>query len=402
MKLETVPQMHFSLRCFFCGLLTLLAGTAQAQTPNGYASIVNIPIVVQSSTYSSDIYIHNPRAATLTISPWFLGATGSANPGFVACQTIAIAPNTTAQYGLAALCPALVLGGPASTFGRLRLSDVSSQNLPFAAYTRVQTFSGNGFSIEGFPIGNFTAGSNPLYVTGLKRQAAAPGYATNCFIAAIEEPNSIQVSLFDQNGGSLGSGTFPLAANEMIRLLDVFAALGAPSGDYDNASIRFTAQSTAAYEGFCTVQNNASFDADLRIAKLPLPIDARMAKFVSTVVDGLGNTLSVAVNSKDVHAIFLQHPDYVSCRILVAASGMLEMRIKDPQGNVVAGGNNVEAIPPFFLGEKSTRNAGRNGMWHIEVEPSVASGGPFDYGITCSCGNGCSTPLRVGTVAADF
>jgi hypothetical protein len=59
---------------------------------------------------------------------------------------------------------------------------------------------------------------------------------------------------------------------EFIRLLDVFATLNAPPGDLDNVGATFESivpgGAPVLFVASCTVQNNTSFDADFRIAKL--------------------------------------------------------------------------------------------------------------------------------------
>ena len=168
----------------------VLCGTAQAQSTNGYATIIELPVVVNTSTFTSDIYVHNANGAATTLSVTYYGATGTAT-GAKSCGTVALAANETGRYDLGSLCG---LSNAQSNFGRLRIYELDPSNRPFSAYARIQSFSGNGFSIEGFPTGQVTgASSGPgnVFVQGLRRQAAAPGYQTNCFFAAVGEPTEV-------------------------------------------------------------------------------------------------------------------------------------------------------------------------------------------------------------------
>ena len=166
------------------------------------------------------------------------------------------------------MCPALNVG---SNFGVLMSSYAGSGGI-YALYSRVQTPTGNGFSIEGF-IDSSCCGT-VREVIGLVRQAAAPTFQSNCFIFNQESrAGRIVLTLASADGHAIASQIIDLNALEFIRMLDVFATLGAPPGDLDN--VRATFESIVpvvggypvAFTASCTVQNNTSFDADFRIAK---------------------------------------------------------------------------------------------------------------------------------------
>ena len=86
-------------------------------------------------------------------------------------------------------------------------------------------------------------------------------------------PGRIVVTLATADGQPVAAQLIDVAANEFIRMLDVFATLGAPAGDYQN--IRASFESIVPFSGgnpvnfiaACTVQNSTSFDADFRIGK---------------------------------------------------------------------------------------------------------------------------------------
>ena len=159
-----------------------LCGSAHAQSPNGYASIVDLPVVVNSGTFTTELFVHANSGAT-AISVTYHGGVGTPT-GVIACSNINLASGESGRYDLGSLCG---LSNAQSNFGRLRLYELSTSNRPFAAYARVQSFSGNGFSVEGFPVGNLAGSNGTQYVQGLRRQAAAPGYQTNCFMASLNE-----------------------------------------------------------------------------------------------------------------------------------------------------------------------------------------------------------------------
>lgn len=382
-----------------------LAGTAMAQSASGYATLIRVPVAVNTATFSTTLNIHNPNAQTINVGVVYYGAVGTTSPGPLTCATQNIASGATRQVTLASLCG---FGIGTSNFGHLRLQELNIQNVPFAVYSRVSTFGGDGFSVEGFPIGSITGSQGANYATGLRRQAGAPGYQSNCFVASMAEPVEVLWRLQDSTGTQIGSDqSTVLAADQMVRFLDVFQAVGAPAGNYSNVTARF-AESTAfnepGYMAFCTVQNNTSFDADFRFAKEQTPADERSLKFTSTSTTGLGIVLSIPdAITQDVLGIYLQHPDWVQCALSGTGSADLEMRLKDPRGNVVAGGNDVTSFGEVYLGERSTRNGGENGLWTLEVENGAfALTYPKAYGVSCESGNGANRALRLGTEPAEF
>lgn len=381
----------------------IAAFPAAAQTP-GYSTIVTLPVVVQSSTYGSAIFVHNPGGTSTAVNAYYIGATGSATVGLIGCPQFVVPANTTFQLSLTAMCPL----NAGSNFGRLVLWEADPLNEPFTAYSRVETFSGNGFSIEGYTIGSLANTASFSYVNGLRRQAAAPGYQSNCFIGALNEAVGVQWELWTNTGVQIGTNqTVNLTANQFVRVLDVFTAAGAPAGDYTNVRARFSelGGNEASFVAFCTVQNNTSFDADFRMAKTFPEFGDDQGRLLTAVMgftsgstqDEVGNNLpSLNGGNAHVYKTFIQHPDWIRCVSSGVAGGGLEVGLYDPDGALVAGGNNTPSFGETYLGEKNTRNNGRNGKWTIRVEAD-GSGTVTGYSLTCTSGNGMSSPIYGGT-----
>jgi hypothetical protein len=111
-------------------------------------------------------------------------------------------------------------------------------------------------------------------VIGLRRQAAAPTFQSNCFMQNSEgRTGRVVVTLASGTGELIASRIFDLQSNEFIRLLDVFSTLNAAAGDYDNVRASFESivpvggGTQVGFVASCTVQNSTSFDADFRVAK---------------------------------------------------------------------------------------------------------------------------------------
>lgn len=379
-----------------------LAGSAMAQTTDGFGTVIRMPVVVNSTTYGSTLTLRNHGSVTADISVTFYAASGSA-VGSKYCGTVAVPVGQTVEQSIAALCALPLPGG--SQFGQLYLYEVNPENVPFSAFSRVQTFSGNGFSVEGFKVGTLTGTDSTNYATGLRRQAGAPGYTSNCFIGSVGEAVDVNWGLQTAGGTTLGAAqSVSIPANGMVRLSDVFAVVGAPAGDYSNVSAYFSENTAAGEPGFmafCTVQNNSSFDADFRIAKDPNPADARVRKFPFASSTGLGAGLAVAFyGDQQVLGMNLQHPDWVQCAINASTPTNFEMRLKDPSGAVVAGGSGVNSFGEVYLGERSQH---ATGMWRLEIESANGlETFPSPYSVSCQTGNGTNSPVYLGSETDEF
>ena len=253
--------------------LTVLAfaagiGTAHAQTTIGSGTTMVFPITAQTPSFVSEVTVFNPGPNALSASVTFYEANNSSAPGQKICTDISVPAGRSAQFSAGGQCPL----GAGSHFGLLIVADKALPAVNFFfGFTRVQNPSGIGFSVEGFPVGNFTNVTSN--VEGLKKQAAAPTFQTNCFVGSLEQPVSYQLRLFnDATGAQIGSTvTGSLTGFQQIRYLDVFgpAGVNAPAGDQFNVRAEFkqTSVGSASLIGFCTVQDNTSFGADFRVAK---------------------------------------------------------------------------------------------------------------------------------------
>jgi len=239
-----------------------------AQTTAGLSTTIVFPVSAQTVSFGNEITLFNPGPNPLTASVSFYEANNSSAPGPKVCNDVVVSANRSVQLTLATQC-ALGTGGH---FGLVVVADKAvPQSNAFYGYMRVQTPQGQGFSVEGFPITNFN--NQVSHSVGLKRQAAAPTFQTNCFVASLNQPVSYELRLFNDTTGAQIGGTLSgsLQPFQQFRYLDVFGANGvtAPAGDQLNVRAQFTPTSggSANLIGFCTVQDNASLGADFRIAK---------------------------------------------------------------------------------------------------------------------------------------
>ena len=397
-------------------------GLAHAQSTAGAGSVIVVPLMAQTSSYTSEVTVRNPNNAPITVNMTFHEG-NSATPGPKTCSPLTVAANESKPFTLSDQCT--LTPPPAGHFGMLVLEDAAAQQTNvFFAYSRTQTPGGNGFSVEGFPIGAFSGA--PADVVGLKRQAAAPIYQSNCFVAALGEAVNYQMLLYDGTGSIIGSKSDSLQPFEMFRMLDVFTVAGAAPGDHANVRANFTVQNgpnLPALISFCTVQESTFLGNDFRIAK---SIDSahngqKRTACIGQDNCGLGNGVGTAPETisdaslRSVYSMIITQPDFVRCDLVAAAGDLpdLQMRLRGP--GAPFGTTIFPASPPYDAGgagkttfyiDTGWRNAVNNGTatrWFIDVETaSPATAVPINFGITCSSGNGTEIPWFRGTDANRF
>ena len=398
-----------------------LSGGALAQTTDGYHSIQIFPVVVDTASFTQRFNFRNPNDVQVSITPKYYPAQGTSS-GILTCPDIVIQGGKTATFtSLRQICPSLAAG---SQFGFLYTSELSPSSLPYAGFSRVANPQGNGFSVEAFPAHTFTSADS--VINGLRRRAASgpnPAFQTNCFIGNLNEVTAsgpsttpVEYTLYNSASTVIGSGTVNLAPGAYVRLLDVFAAGGAALGDYDDAQMKVVELNNNVDLGepgiisFCTVQDNTSFGADFRIAKqevgnggMAYPGDSlgaqdnHVARETLVDADAVGRAFEIGTGaSANTHVIYFRHPDYVQCEVINPSTGLravagygLEIRLLDPDGVVVAGGDNITGWSDVFLGDKTERNGGANTRYTVEGEDSqVNTGAVRAYTLHCRSGSG--------------
>jgi hypothetical protein len=386
---------------------------AGAVATAGAGARVVVPLVAATASYETEVAVHSPWPDPITVTIEFYEANNSTTPGKKTCTPLALPGVRTVTFSLRTQCP-LAAG---NHFGFLVLTDASSARANhFLAYSRTANPQAIGFSVEGFPIGNFSGA--PATVTGLRGATSGAAYMSNCFVATLGEAASYRIRLVRGTDNTpLGSAvTGALGAWQMVRHLDILAAAGVPAGEYVNVDAQFDDpdDSGRALIGFCTVQDNALFSADFRIAKSVNARDVSALRRVCFGNDCAGTLLpgwSVAITDtakKNIHRVYLRQPDRVACSLVGPRVADLEIQVRSPgnvnEGFVAAGGNN-QASFVLDTGERSTIAAGDATSWFIEVGHRAGANAvvPIPYGIKCSSGNGISYPnVLPGTFAHDF
>src|SRR6185312_17183052 len=256
----------------------LFAGTtlpgiaAQAQTTAASGTVIVLPLASNiPGAYATTVFVRNPASnPQITVNVRYYQSDSAGPPGTGAsyvCSQLTIPSNHLATFDLATQC---TFPGPgADNFGFIVLEDATGtyKTNRFFAYSRTETTNGNGFSVEGFPVGNFSASQADSI--GLKQTpSTAPHYKSNCFVAALGEPVNYQVLLYNANGSLISTNSISgsLGAYHSIRILDVFNAAGL-SGNQSNVRATFTNSLNSAMVGYCTLETTDNGSADFRVAK---------------------------------------------------------------------------------------------------------------------------------------
>ena len=396
-------------------LLFVVLPGAHAQTTDGHHSDQLIPVAVDSGSFTQRFDFSTPNAFPVTVHARFHPGSGTAQAatGSVTCNDVLIPANgAVAVASLRALCPSLVAG---SAFGLLALKSADSSDgmysdIPvFAAYSRVSNPQGNGFSVEAFAANVFT--SAKTRITGLRRRAAtvdSPAFQTNCFFGQM--PKSAGASVIKRvqyqlvGSQATWAGYVDVGPGQMVRLLDVFAAAGAPAGDHEGASLLINPSYTGGWQGivaFCTVQDNTSFGADFRIAKTGFGLlglaseDGTAAREIVRKADSLGRAFEIGPGSSaNTHVVYFRNPDTVQCRLLnpadnapLGAASGLEMRIYNA-GTLERGGDGLTGTGVFALGDKM-HQPGNDNRYYIEVESNESNAASTRaYALYCASGSG--------------
>ena len=415
-----------------------LAPSVYAQTSAGAGTVVVIPLISSiPGAYTSEVFVRNLNQAAITLKVRYYSSNSAAGGAAASkvCTDLVVpatsgTSNGTTSFDLATQCGL----GTSDDFGMVFLEDITGgagvpKTKVFTAYSRTQMSNGIGFSVEGFPIGNFSAATADAI--GLKNTTTSPSYRTNCFVGSLGESVTYQIALRDSSGNLIGSpisGT--IGPYQTIRYLDVFAtALGLPppqtAGNYSNVRATFDnvgdpqagQDPSTAFIGYCTVESSlgGNGSADFRIAKSVDADDQRQSRLVCYGQGSCGAPSGVDqstanAGTRNIHYSIFEQPDFVRCSVVVKLpddANKLDIMVRGPDSTPTSNTPYTLTAPyhlaPFtaggvgaksfyiYTGERST-TSGFSTRWYIDVQLASGATGPVVYGITCTSGNGVTIP----------
>jgi hypothetical protein len=408
---------------------------SMAQTTAASGTVIVIPTVANISVYATTVFVRNPNTNSITLNVnYYQSIDGTPPVGLRSCSQLTIPQQTSLTFDMGSQCG---LNNTDDNFGMFILEDSATPKVnTFFAYARTQTPQGIGFSVEGFPIGNFSGA--PANVLGLQTGAAAPQYRSNCFIGSLGETVDYQVRLW-QSGVSPetpipGSGqiTGTIGPYQTHRILDVFAvakgvAVGS-AGTFSNVRANFTTTTSGnpGFIAFCTLETSSNGSADFRIAKSDDAFDVRQSRLACYGMDDCGNNVpsvsnpaTVDESHRNIHYMIMDQPDFVTCGLVAdtpATLDALQITLRGPGGDpssapifsspapfnvppYTSGGGGLKAFV-IYTGEKSTVSSGSTTRWFVDVQrrSGSAATGTFKYGISCASGNGVTVPWLGTTV----
>jgi len=417
---------------------------AQAQSPYGLAARQTIPFVIDQQDlaggpplWTTELNFHNPGSLPVTVQPVYQPI--NVNIGPVACNPVTIGPGATVETTLHIVCT------PPSglSYGSLDVSSLNSVNAGepqdpggrvFLASARVAR-AGTFFTVEGFPQGQLSGNVRFAAVNGLKNGSIGPStWRTGCYATTVGEAVPVFVRLVDGNGQQIGgfasAAIDPGLGIEGAPFNDVFAAVGAPPGNYTNVTALFSTALSGGIGGggvfgFCLIKNMTTLADAFAISKYLDNNDDGKQHVVSVDQSRFGENYFVfneidmdrGFGRSNLHVAYFEHPDKVSCSIRftshpehLAVFDLGQMRLIDPDDNVAAGGAHKMDLS-LDLREKSVHDNGRNGRWIIEVAPDHGfkeSGGLHkgtlefsEYVLTCSSGQGMNQLDVIGHCPVD-
>ena len=421
------------LRATWTASVSLIAAlivslAAHGQTTAGAGTVIVLPLAAHISTaYKTTVFVRNLSVTSdITLNVRYYQSDSATPPGDgnpLTCTPLVVQANRAVTFDLGTQC---TFSSPLDNFGQIILEDSAVPKVnTFLAYSRTEVANGNGFSVEGFPVGNFSRA--PADSLGLKKTLGPPNYRSNCFVGALNEPVNYQILLVQgQTGVPLASVSGSLGPYHSVRILDVFTAAGL-AGAFANVRATFSNSLNSAMIAFCTLETSDNGSADFRVAKSDDAADVRQARLACYGMDSCGNSLPSVTNpatitdvtKKNIHYMIIAQPDFVTCSLVADAPTLaaLEITLRGPGGDPISapvfpltapynvppytsggGGQNSFVI---YTGEKSTVSSGATTRWFVDVQRQSGSGaaGPFNYGIVCRSGNGVTVPW-LGTTAA--
>jgi hypothetical protein len=168
-KGNPVPFKQMALAALLLGL----PARVLAQSPYGLSARQTIPWVIdlvdeRGPVWTTEIDVHNPGPASLTLSVTYLGALGTPTPGNFPCNPVTSPPGPPPVHPARRLSLAQGLN-----LRRLEMSARPSgvpeepSNPVFTANARVSGLGGSLFAVEGFPEGYLSGARGPAAATGL-------------------------------------------------------------------------------------------------------------------------------------------------------------------------------------------------------------------------------------------
>ena len=408
---------------------------ARATGVDGAGRTVIVPVVVSSDTRESVVTITNAGTEALVMRGTFVGAEGTTTAasvvGPIPCLKPVVPPEGSLTLPLRDLCPGVRVDG--ESLGYLELISSADAHLNYFVTTDIETRSSTHSAVAGQPIGAFDTADPAAGLEVAALRTRAVDEQLFCYVASLEEGKKVALQLRDAAGSALGMKSFSLQARRMERV-ELPSALMLPPQDRDNVRVAVISGDTALVIAGCGSFRPATSVLSYQPAQAKAPADR--ARLRSVDVDAKLTAGPWSIAYKWNHPLFpggldnvvalstyLRSDDQVRCRLVNhPPSGFdptpwLDLRIKDPNGVVVAGGKGVKDTGTFDTRSRGFYAPGTTQRFQIEIgfdEVAHASNHwplvgfpqqPAPWGgwaLHCDSAAGMSEPLPINTLIADF
>ena len=412
------------------GLLALLpAGAAHATGVDGAGRRVVVPLAFTGGSRESIITITNPNPLPLAVRSTYTGAEGTSKAastsGEIECLPQTVPANGTLTVLLKNLC---LDGVDGENFGFVVLV-VDMDTEPNMFVTTTVESIGVSTSIDAQPWADHDPGFAPQATLGLEvggvRRRANQEERPVCFLGTLGEPKKVALNLLDRGGASLGTpAVFSIAAGRMLRV-DLESQFGLAPADEDDLRVTFSSAEPGLLLAGCGAENKTTKSIGFQLAQTPEPADRSRLHDVVVEAETHPGPYQVPfpwwhtavcdpADRKVTLSTYLRPDDEARCWLETwvqqAPPGYdttpwLELQVKDPKFNVIAGGSRVKDTGTFRTRSRGALPAAAGDRYVIEISfdedagswPHWPSTVPHAGGwqVHCTSAAGMSEPIPV-------
>ncbi len=391
----------------------LCSGPARSAADDASNWVV-IPWVVSGPTSTTQVTVVNPVSNLISTPEVTFVA---ADPGLVSppvplrCAAPTVLPLSSTSFDLRTACGL----GTAPVDGALhirtqhRQGSVERISATAVVEDRSPLFTHDieqRVAVEGIPMAGFPGNDQEQVVDGLEADLAG-ATRTDCHVVTGLDGSRaggawVALRLRDEQNAQIGSDVlFPVRPFAVGKVEDVFRRAGVSGSTLTGVRARFGFAGGGDHAlAYCTMQRRRGLGqapgASYHVA-LPLdPTGPTRSRSVTAASDLANPNFTVTGPESAAHALFVRHPDRLSCNATSTdsefASALLKVALRNADLTWVVD-NGTPATGTVDVALKSTVDSGTSGIWMLHVEqvtpdPSVT----IPYTVNCVSGNGTSAP----------
>ena len=398
-------------------LVLLAAPLARASSIDDSAGRVVVPWVAAGNGLESRVQVTNHDPDPIKVLVFWVGEMSGPAPGRRSCTPLFVPGLTMMSFDPLSMC-----GVSAPAAGMIVLLEDSPGPVRISARALVDSLSSTTgaplqtLSLAALPLANLEGTNSILIAGGLRSRGAGMGQAlvTGCFVGSLFGASGSGVTITkiqfrDSKGNWLGSLLAAVKPFELVELKDVFRAIGYPSSIEGVRAEFLSSGGNDAMVGYCVTSQEGAVPQDhtmvLTMAQAADPQDeVRKREFTARETPARGPFLMLPPpsNAKQIHGLYVRHPDTVRCSVAIDVPPgapppgvSLEIAAFSPDRVRVAGPN--PSMVEFATDDHGAVAGGVSELWGLEVDwpppttpPTPLPVGSVPYRISCLSGNGTS------------